>query len=73
MDLHRLRYLDKLRQFWINYPGSTRLRATVSRDVWRGTTLTLTGENLLNHQRGEPDSISIVPGRTLSVGLRARF
>ena len=64
---------DKLRQFWINYPGSTRLRATVSRDVWRGTTLTLTGENLLNYQRGEPDSITIVPGRTLSVGLRARF
>jgi iron complex outermembrane receptor protein len=63
----------KLRQFWVNYPGSTRLRASVARDVWHGTTLTLTGENLLNYQRGEPDSITIVPGRTLSLGLRARF
>jgi iron complex outermembrane receptor protein len=63
----------KLRQFWINYPGSTRLRASMARDLPHGFTLTLTGENLLNYQRGEPDSITIVPGRTLSLGLRARF
>ena len=63
----------QLRAFWQTYAGSTRLRATAARDLWRGAVLTLTGENLLGHQRGEPDTITIVPGRTISVGLRARF
>jgi iron complex outermembrane receptor protein len=63
----------KLRQFWATYPGATRLRATAAYDVWRGTYVTLAGDNLLNYQRGEPDSITIVPGRTITLGLRARF
>jgi outer membrane receptor protein involved in Fe transport len=63
----------KLRQFWISYPGATRLRGALSFDAWRGTLMTVTGENLLNHQRGEPDTITIVPGRTIIVGVRARF
>jgi hypothetical protein len=63
----------RLRTFWINYSGATRLRATASYDVWRGTLMTLTGENLLNYQRGEPDSITITPGRTIMVGLRVHF
>ena len=63
----------KLRQYWVTYPGATRLRATMAFDVWRGTYLTLAGDNLLNYQRGEPDSITIVPGRTITLGLRARF
>ncbi|HJQ19431.1 MAG TPA: TonB-dependent receptor [Gemmatimonadaceae bacterium] len=64
---------DKLRQFWARYPGASRLRASIAYDVWHGTLLTLNGENLLNYQRGEPDSITIVPGRTLMLGLKARF
>ena len=63
----------KLRQFWASYPGATRLRASGSLDVWRGMALSVTGENLLNYQRGEPDTITIVPGRTIMVGLKARF
>lgn len=63
----------KLRTFWINYPGATRLRATASYEVWRGLTVSATGENLLNLQRGEPDSITIVPGRTIVIGMKARF
>lgn len=62
-----------LRGYWTPYPGTTRLRATVTRDFWRGLSGSVTGENLLGHQRGEPDTITIVPGRTISVGLRARF
>lgn len=69
-----------LRRYWINYPGATRLRASVTfggrgdgRGALRGLLLTVTGENLLNHQRGEPDSITIVPGRTITAGIRARF
>ena len=63
----------RLRTFWINYSGATRVRATASYDVWRGALLTLTGDNLLNYQRGEPDSITITPGRTIMAGLKVRF
>ena len=62
-----------LRNYWIDYDGATRLRAVVSRDVGRGLILSLTGENLLNHQTGEPDNVTLLPGRTVTVGLRARF
>jgi len=63
----------KLRTFWVNYPGATRLRANASYGLWRGLTLNASGENLLNLQRGEPDSITIVPGRTITLGVRAKF
>jgi iron complex outermembrane receptor protein len=33
----------------------------------------LTADNLLDRQRGEPDNLTIVPGRTLLLGLRAAF
>jgi iron complex outermembrane recepter protein len=62
-----------LRSYWRVYGGVTRLRGTFSRDLTRRWTALFTGENLLNQQRGEPDNISVLPGRTLTVGLRARF
>ena len=45
----------------------------MSYDLWRGFLVSVTGDNLLNLQRGEPDTITIVPGRTILLGLRARF
>jgi outer membrane receptor protein involved in Fe transport len=62
-----------LRRWWINYPGATRLRSSFSIELPRGLSLVGTGDNLLNHQRGEPDSITIVPGRTITLGLKARL
>ena len=62
-----------LRRWWINYPGATRLRASFVFDLPRGMALTATGDNLLDHQRGEPDSITIVPGRTVTLGIKARL
>jgi outer membrane receptor protein involved in Fe transport len=62
-----------LRNYWDQYEGNTRWRAAAAYDLRSGLTLMLTGENLLNRQRGEPDSITIVPGRTLTAGLRAQF
>ena len=35
--------------------------------------LLLTGENLLGGQLGEPDNVTIRPGRTVTAGLRASF
>jgi iron complex outermembrane receptor protein len=64
---------SRLREFWRSYGGATHLRATASRDVGRGLTLLVVGENLLGDQLGEPDNLTIRQGRTVSGGLRASF
>lgn len=60
----------RLRDFWLEYPGVTRLRAAVTRNLSRHLALTAAGENLLDEQRGEPDNLTVVPGRTVTIGLR---
>jgi outer membrane receptor protein involved in Fe transport len=62
---------QELRNYWLKYGGVTRLRASLGKSVFRGLSLTLSGENLLNRQHGEPDNITVVPGRTLTFGLKA--
>jgi iron complex outermembrane receptor protein len=64
---------QELRNYWLRYAGVTRLRASIGRNLFRGVALTLSGENLLNRQHGEPDNITVVPGRTLIFGLKARL
>jgi outer membrane receptor protein involved in Fe transport len=64
---------QELRNYWLHYAGVTRLRASVGRNLFRGLAFTLSGENLLNRQHGEPDNITVVPGRTLTFGLKARL
>jgi iron complex outermembrane recepter protein len=64
---------QELRNYWLKYSGVTRLRASIGRNLFRGLGFSLSGENLLNRQHGEPDNITVVPGRTLSFGLRARL
>jgi iron complex outermembrane receptor protein len=49
------------------------LRLTGSRELGRGIELLLTGDNLLGGQLGEPDNVTIRPGRTVTGGLRASF
>ncbi|MEP6765230.1 MAG: TonB-dependent receptor [Gemmatimonadaceae bacterium] len=63
----------RLRNYWKQYDGATRLRGNVSYTLSRKFTAVLTGDNLFNLQRGEPDNVTIVPGRTLTLGLRTRF
>jgi iron complex outermembrane receptor protein len=62
---------QELRNYWLRYSGVTRLRASVGRSLYRGLSFMLSGENLLNRQHGEPDNITVVPGRSVSLGLRA--
>lgn len=62
-----------LRSYWTRYPGITHLRATAARDLGRGFTLLLAGDNLLNQQVGEPDNVTVLPGRTITLGVRAAF
>jgi iron complex outermembrane receptor protein len=64
---------QELRNYWLRYAGVTRLRASIGRNLFRGLAFTLSGENLLNRQHGEPDNITVIPGRTLSFGLKARL
>jgi iron complex outermembrane receptor protein len=61
----------ELRNYWLRYSGVTRLRASIGRSLYRGLSFTMSGENLLNRQHGEPDNVTVVPGRTLSLGLKA--
>ncbi len=63
----------KLRNFRKDYAGVTRVRASFSRNLTRGISLLLFGDNLLGTQRGEPDNVTIVPGRLFSAGFRAGF
>lgn len=74
-DTHSARDLSgpRLRQYWRNYTGGTRLRASASRDIREGFAIELSGDNLLDHQTGEPDNITIIPGRTIMTGLRIKF
>lgn len=62
-----------LRNYWREYDGATRLRGNFAFTLTHGLSLVLTGDNLLNLQRGEPDNVTVVPGRTLTAGLRTRF
>lgn len=63
----------QLRNYWRQYDGSTRLRGNVSYAFRRGLTLVVTGDNLFNQQHGEPDNMTVIPGRTLTAGFRTRF
>jgi outer membrane receptor protein involved in Fe transport len=62
-----------LRTFWREYPGVTHLNASVTFNLRRRLGLTVLGNNLLNRQLGEPDNITVLPGRTLSFGVRTEF
>ena len=63
----------RLRTYWRAYDGQTHLRLSTSRDVMRGVALLVIGENLVGGQLGEPDNVTIRPGRTITAGLRASF
>jgi iron complex outermembrane receptor protein len=64
---------DTLRAFWRRYDGDTNVRATVTRQVTPSVSFILTGDNLLGGQLGEPDNVTIRPGRTLTLGIRTSF
>jgi iron complex outermembrane receptor protein len=64
---------DRLRQYWRNYDGGLHLRALMSRDIRDGFAVELSADNLLNYQRGEPDNLTIIPGRTIMTGVRVKF
>lgn len=62
-----------LRSYWLNYNGVTRLGGKFGLLINRGMTLSIAGENLLDEQQGEPDNVTVLPGRTVSAGLKLSF
>jgi outer membrane receptor protein involved in Fe transport len=64
---------QQLRQYWRRYDGGLRLRAAASHDIRGMFTFEVSGDNLLNYQRNEPDNATVLPGRTLMTGLRVKF
>ena len=62
-----------LRNYWRRYDGKTHLNLTGLVDLPRGFALELSALNLFNQQVGEPDNVTVVPGRTFMTGLRKRF
>jgi iron complex outermembrane receptor protein len=63
----------ELREYWRSYSGHTHVRAVYSRLLENGFTVLVTGNNLLNRRMGEPDNLTVMPGRTLSLAVRAAF
>jgi iron complex outermembrane receptor protein len=74
-SVHDLREFvgPQLRTYWRSYSGNTTVNNSFSLNVRGGTSLFFNGANLLNEQTGEPDNITVLPGRSGSVGLRASF
>ena len=62
-----------LREFLREYRGVSRVRASLSHRLHPALTLTLAGDNLLGRQLGEPDNVTVLPGRTLTIGVGAEF
>ncbi len=63
----------QLRQYWRQYNGSFRVRASASRDIRDRFAVRFSGENLLGHQLNEPDNMTVLPGRTVMTGVSLKF
>ena len=62
-----------LRAYWREYRGTTHLSVRASLALRARTWVSLSGDNLLNRQTGEPDNVTVVPGRSINLGLRTAF
>lgn len=63
----------QLRGFWARPTAVTRWRAGGTVRLTGALLLQVNGENLLDVQRGAPDDGAVIPGRTLTLGLRTQF
>ncbi len=63
----------QLRTYWRKYDGVTRVGGNFGYNIARGLSFTVRGENLLDKQEGEPDNITVLPGRTITAGLKVSF
>ncbi len=72
-ELPRVPVGARLRSYWQRYEGAARVGVRGSFGLWGSTSLTVGADNLLNRQLGEPDNVSVLPGRTVTAGLRTGF
>ncbi|MFN2602893.1 MAG: TonB-dependent receptor [Gemmatimonadaceae bacterium] len=64
---------SQLRTYWRKYEGVTRFGGNFNYTLGGGLSVNLHGENLFDNQTGEPDNITVVPGRTITGGLKISF
>jgi iron complex outermembrane receptor protein len=62
-----------LRSYWRTYQSATQVGSGASFLLGERASIMLTGANLLNQQTGQPDNATVVPGRTLKLGMRNTF
>jgi iron complex outermembrane recepter protein len=63
----------ELRGYWLRYEGVTHVSASAARRIGSRAVVHLNTANLLDHRLGEPDNVTLVPGRTISAGIRISF
>jgi hypothetical protein len=62
-----------LRPYWREYVGVSRLSAAATRSISPRLALTANASNLFNVQVGDPDNVTVLPGRSVLLGVKARF
>lgn len=65
--------LGSPRDWWIRYPGATRVDAMGAWTFGGRMVLELRADNLLGQQRTERDNLTVAPGRTITGGMEIRF
>jgi len=63
----------RLRDYWRSYGGVTRVGGRLSFALRPSVALSLDVDNLLGQQLGEPDNVTVLPGRTITFGVRTGF
>ena len=61
------------RDYWMTYPGFTKVRAGIERVLWRRVSGSFDIENLFYDQAFEPDNVTPPAPRTFTLALRAAF
>lgn len=61
------------RSYWIRYPGFTQVRAAARGRIGETFEIFVRGDNLTNVQNAGRDNLHVNTGRTVTVGLSARY
>jgi iron complex outermembrane receptor protein len=62
-----------LRSYWIRYPGFTQIRASAREKIGQSWEVFVRGDNLTNVQKASRDNLHVSTGRTITLGMSARY
>jgi len=61
------------RSYWIRYPGFTQIRASALEKIGQSWEIFVRGDNLTNVQNASRDNLHVNTGRTITLGMSARY